>query len=327
LKITQNTGGEVSASPLHKKQNLSASEQMIEFSKEVKENCLDILKDSLKHKGFNSSLLQRLFLGKMTRSKIIYCIGKSKKISHQKMLTAASTVELLHEASLVHDDIQDKQKFRRGVTTIWHEYSVSEAISWGDFLLSASFNPLLQIESGYREDIINLNSTLQQMLEGQNIEQTSCGSKICKQKYIEVAELKTSALLELGIKLICSRNEDGYDKLLNACKSLGVSYQIQNDLNDFLEGETGIDYLNQVSSLPFLELYDLRKEADKNYSFQDIYKDEINEEESLYITKKLQNIIDQNIKSTFSIFSKELSDEYSELLIKIFRKYFSKVNL
>ena len=319
MKLELNIDGEVSASPSLKLKLINSWDEMAYFSDEVKQNCLDLVKGGIKHKGFRSSLSDKLFLGKMTRSKLVYCVGKSKNIPIDKMMRVACTVELLHEASLVHDDVQDQQQERRGVSTVWYEYSVSEAISWGDFLLSLSFEPLLQNEQCPRQDMLNFNKTFQRMLEGQNKEQTSVGRLLGHNDYIQIAELKTASLLELVMLLLFDEAGPHRAELLNACRCLGIAYQIQNDLDDFLSGVKGVDYKNKISSLPFLKLYDLRRRENLSYRYEQIFEDEIDASELSAVQDILQPLIDEKTNTTFSIFSKQLSHECFELLMKSFR--------
>ena len=115
-----------------------------DFLRSVKLRAYSIITKSFRFNGFCPKMTGSLFSGKMTRSKLAYAIGLSAGQPIERMITVACSMELLHEASLVHDDIQDKQTTRRGKLTIWKKYSINEAISWGDFLLSLSLEPFLQ---------------------------------------------------------------------------------------------------------------------------------------------------------------------------------------
>ena len=189
----------------------SVNQDLFEFKRSVKNNSLSLINNSIKSKGFPPEMTNAMFIGKMTRSILVFTIGKSFNVNYQRMINIASSIEILHEASLVHDDIQDRQEYRRNIPTVWKNYSISEAISWGDFLLSISLEPLL--DNGNISDIRHFNETIQKMLEGQNLEQTSVGKQISYADYLNIINLKTGSLIELiGILLV--NNEIQVKKLL-----------------------------------------------------------------------------------------------------------------
>ena len=99
-----------------------------DFLRSVKVRAYSIIAESFRFNGFSPTMAWSLFSGKMTRSKLVYSIGLSAGQPIERLITVACSMELLHEASLVHDDIQDKQTTRRGKPTIWKKYSINEAI-------------------------------------------------------------------------------------------------------------------------------------------------------------------------------------------------------
>ena len=292
------------------------------FSKIVKAKAINLISDSIKHSGFPKEMLKTLFEGKQTRSHFIFSIGSSLDTDFERMVNLAVAMELLHEASLVHDDVQDGQKYRRNIPTVWFKYSVSEAISWGDFLLSLTFEPLLLDSIHCRSDVININLTLRKMLEGQNKEQTTKGKKIDLKDYIEIVNLKTGSLLELPILFLFSPDSPQFTVLKKACSSLGMAYQVRNDLNDFLKGVDGVDYLNKISSLPFIKLYDERKKHQLNYLFENIFNSPILEEELKSISLECHKMIQQNITYFNSIFKDLIKPQCYDFLTKCLDKYF-----
>ena len=314
--------GGVLTPPTLSQTQFSITEDFKDFSKRVRSYSIELITKSIKRQGFDLKMLGKLFQGKMTRSKLVFTIGRSLQISDQRLLDVATSIEILHEASLVHDDIQDKQKYRRGIPTVWHDYSINEAISWGDFLLSLSFEPLLGSEFFKKNDIRAHNLTIQKMLEGQNFEQKSSERLISRDDYFSIASLKTGALIELPIRLLLSPLSSENDCILTSCRCLGIAYQSENDLNDFLQGTDGIDFVNKVSSLPFLELYHHRLKTNSSYTYDSIFKDKISVAESKFVSSVVHKIVDANLQSFYQVFSKILNQECFNLLQKSLNKYF-----
>ena len=267
-------------------------------------------------------MTESLFSGKMTRSKLVYSIGLSAGQPMERMITIACSMELLHEASLVHDDIQDKQTTRRGKPTIWKKYSINEAISWGDLLLSLSLEPFL--ESGTITDIKHHNKVIQLMLEGQNLEQTSKNKNINIDDYFNIIKLKTGSLLELPIHLLISSASEKKTSLLKAMKSLGIAYQVKNDLTDFSKGKSSIDFKNKISTLPFLELYKIRSAQNIKYPFEQVFDDKITKKELKEIEQKINPIIEKHTKYFINIFKRNLSKDCFDILRKSFEIYFKR---
>ena len=87
--------------------NHSLYDDADKFSKIVKAKAINLISDSIKHSGFPKEMLKTLFEGKQTRSHFIFSIGSSLDTDFERMVNLAVAMELLHEASLVHDDVQD----------------------------------------------------------------------------------------------------------------------------------------------------------------------------------------------------------------------------
>ena len=283
-----------------------------DFKREVKLRSFSIISRAIKSNGFSPNITDSLFSGKMTRSSMIYSIGSANGESLERLTTIASSIELLHEASLVHDDVQDQEEIRRQKPTIWKKFSVNEAINWGDFLLSLSIEPFLS--DGTINDIRLVNKTIQNMLEGQNREQTSSSILISEKDYLNNIKLKTSSLIELPIKLMAPNKNK--IRLIEASQKLGIAYQIKNDLDDFLEGKSGIDYKNKISTLPFLKLYKYRLKKNVYYDYKNIFAEKITTAENEQIKKVIVPYINKYSEESINIFKNCLSKDCFGILRK-----------
>lgn len=153
--------------------------------------------------------------------------------------------ELLHNASLIHDDIQDGDRYRRGRPSLWTQHGVSQAINGGDLLIALSY---LAIEAIPAADALRwrltraLSLAARQMVEGQAAElQLLAGDALAWDGYAACVEGKTAALFSLpieGAALIAGRATEEAVQLGDAFRPLGLLFQIQDDILD-LFGDNG----------------------------------------------------------------------------------------
>ena len=155
--------------------------------------------------------------------------------------------EFLHNASLIHDDIQDGDTHRRGQTALWTRYGIAQAINAGDFCIALGY---ASIEAIAVSPIMNweltkiLTRASRRIVEGQAAEMCLLTGRIPTfAEYARCVEGKTSALFSMpieGAALIAERTNEQATKLVEACRLLGLLFQIQDDMLD-LYGNNGRD--------------------------------------------------------------------------------------
>jgi geranylgeranyl diphosphate synthase type I len=169
------------------------------------------------------------------RLRPLICLASCRLLGGNKddVFQAALAVELLHNASLIHDDIVDRDRIRRGKPTIAAQYDDFTALLVGDLLFSLSF----KVASRYYSDprvIRTLSESVFDMVNG-----GSLGVKmrdelsVNEEAYIEVAELKTAALFRAAASLgaICAGREQNKFTLMSRFgTTLGVAFQIKDDI-------------------------------------------------------------------------------------------------
>jgi geranylgeranyl diphosphate synthase type I len=215
--------------------------------------------------------------GKRLRPLLVYGAALAyarKKGGDEAALMQASTpyalaVELIHNATLIHDDIQDEDRNRRGAETLWVKYSVAQAINCGDAWF---FVPQLLIqEADYSAELkVDLLAHLQRktlaVIEGQSQEfalksRFAKGEEISVSQYLLMVEGKTSALFSmplLGGAKIAGAGSLEQKALEQSALHLGRAFQIQDDLLDLWgdkgRGETGSDIKEGKLSYPMVLL-------------------------------------------------------------------------
>ncbi len=155
--------------------------------------------------------------------------------------------ELLHNASLIHDDIQDGDRLRRGQPALWTRYGTAQAINAGDLCIALGYAAIGAV-AGSDALRWQLTSTMtraaRRIVEGQAAEIGMLDRAAPSwSEYAACVEGKTSALFALpieGAALIAGRSPDEARLLADACRPLGLLFQVQDDILD-LYGESGRD--------------------------------------------------------------------------------------
>lgn len=172
--------------------------------------------------------------GKRIRSLMIFLLTRAmnKELSdfHYKL---ALSVEMIHNATLIHDDIVDCSLLRRGRKTINFDYDSKLAVLAGDYLLAEVIKMLSVIEN---KNIRNLYSeAMSEMINGE-LNQYFNRFKICTiEEYIEKSKAKTAKLFEAGIVSVMYFENESVEVIKNITDfalNFGIAFQIQNDLGN-----------------------------------------------------------------------------------------------
>ncbi|MET3109375.1 geranylgeranyl pyrophosphate synthase [Oxalobacteraceae bacterium GrIS 2.11] len=206
--------------------------------------------------------------GQRLRARLALGAGQAIGLSEEDCIHIAAAVELLHNASLIHDDLQDKDKYRRGQESVWSKFSSNLAICCGDLYLSAAYGVLGNISKPavlpklFRQ----MHGRVTEAILGQSADLSIGANHMMLDTYIQVVMAKSGALLSLPLELIFLMG--GYDEMIRpaqkACKHFAVGFQIYDDVCDFsadcgpINGSVGdedrfnivavFNYLNSVTN-------------------------------------------------------------------------------
>lgn len=169
--------------------------------------------------------------GKMLRSRLAFRVGPSADVPHRTLLYASAAVEMIHAASLLHDDVIDGGYLRRGVPTFWVERGVPGAILVGDLMLFKALDIVSEVEDGrLTRRLIKLTGEVcdaesEQELLLRNTEPTW-------ENCVKIARRKTGALFAFAA-FACG----GEDERLSAALGesgyiIGTAYQLADDILD-----------------------------------------------------------------------------------------------
>ncbi|MBD5401449.1 polyprenyl synthetase family protein [bacterium] len=230
---------------------------------------------------------------------ILYLKALGEELTDNQ-LELLSIIELVHNASLIHDDIIDESTLRRGELTISAKFGNKLGVISGDYILSLAMQKLAKINN--IEVISHFSKTIKQMCIGeinQNFDKFKIGTI---ENYIDKTKNKTGYLFETA--LICctmfSEKELGTEQAGELGINTGIAFQIRDDL---------INYTNTDKSKPFNN--DIKEGI---YNAPIIYSGNINDYSSGI--EKTKVLLDNHIQNSLKITEKLPVNEYSIALKK-----------
>lgn len=173
--------------------------------------------------------------GKMLRPSMLILASKFGEYDSKKVLPLAAAIELLHIATLIHDDIIDNSKLRRGVETVQSKFGKDAAVYSGDYIIARSF---MLINQQYDQDIVrSLSKKIVQICAGELKQyQLRYNLNISISDYIKIVTGKTAALFALSMYL--GARAGGLEEKAARLFGLtglrtGIAYQIIDDCLDY----------------------------------------------------------------------------------------------
>ncbi len=175
--------------------------------------------------------------GQRVRARLALNAGIAVGLAHDDSVAIAVTAELLHNASLIHDDIQDEEHMRRARQTVWSLYGAKVAICAGDLLLSSAYGYLSEFSDSRKlHQLMRLvHSRTAKVIHGQ------CADLVAQKipvkdiaHYEAIAAAKSGALLGLPLELalVASGNDEAAEVGRLAAEAFAVGYQIADDIVD-----------------------------------------------------------------------------------------------
>lgn len=218
--------------------------------------------------------------GKRVRPIIVLLAGKICGGSYERLMNLALAVELIHTASLVHDDIIDRAKLRRNKPTLHVEYDLALALVLGDWLISKS----VELTAVYGREIIEESAKVGMMMsEGEIMDYYSAKEEFDEEEYFKCIERKTAVLFAYSAKIpgkIVSDDKKAVQKLYEYGYNLGMAYQLVDDL---------LEYLNTLKD---------KKSEFESYTLPQIYEKKFGSEDAVErVLSKIKVFTDRSISS------------------------------
>jgi len=221
-------------------------------------------------------------------------------------INLAACVELIHTATLMHDDVIDFSNFRRGKKTINSIWGNQSSILLGDYLLSRCFE--MMVEDGNLEVLKLLSSTSSIIAQGEILQLQHKGEiDMLEETYLKIISTKTAALFSASTKIgaiLANKKNKEKDALEFYGKNLGLTFQIADDALDYnseikiFGKKIGNDFYEGKITLPIILLFQQTNNIEKK-KLIDIFKESKKMENDLKFTLELilkYNIINQCYK-------------------------------
>lgn len=243
-------------------------------------------------KDLNEDIVFRLYAkissGKKLRAKLILKIASSK---NEEAIKLASIVEMIHAASLLHDDVIDEADTRRGEVSINALFGDKTAIMLGDILYSKAFFELCDFSKDVAKTISNA-VTLLSVGELLDVE-LSKSFNANKDKYFDMIYKKTASLIEAASSSAAMLEGYDGDKFALYGKNLGLAFQIIDDVLDITSDEKTLgkpamnDFKEGKTTLPYIFLYEKLNDMEKK-KLLTLFKRDIDKGEQNWIKQKMK---------------------------------------
>jgi octaprenyl-diphosphate synthase len=260
--------------------------KIVEQIKQPIENEMNLFEEKFRN-SMNSqvALLNRIthYLlnrkGKQMRPMFVFLCAKlvNNGEVNERTYRGAAVIELIHTATLVHDDVVDDSNKRRGFFSINALWKNKIAVLVGDFLLSKGL--LLSIDNNDFDLLKIISVAVREMSEGELLQiEKARRLDITEDVYYEIIRQKTATLIAaccaLGTRSVQPENDVLVEKMRLFGEYIGMAFQIKDDLFDYTDGPigkpTGIDIKEQKMTLPLISVLNSVSDKEKKWLINSI---------------------------------------------------------
>lgn len=242
------------------------AEQLVRVDESIKcnlETGVSVIDSSVMHLFFSG--------GKKIRASLVLLSSALRSEIPGEAVDLAAAVEIVHAASLIHDDIIDKSFLRRGNVSVPGKYGDKVAVLAGDYMYSAAVN--IAVRNNDHRILDTMAGATKEMVTGElyQIEYSNI-DRITEDHYYSIIERKTGRLMAASCKiggLIAGLSENDCAALYEAGLNMGYAFQIIDDTFDFADSsevtgkDVGNDFLDGKITLPFIYILRNGSEDDR----------------------------------------------------------------
>ena len=234
--------------------------------------------------------------GKKIRSRLNLIASSSSKNSDRYKL--ASIIELLHTATLVHDDVVDNASTRRGAISVNSLWSNAHGVLIGDYIYSKAF--MLMVEIGKKDILAELADATNDISQGELIQLDAISNiKISLNKLKKISYFKTGRLFEASAKtgaMLAGANKNFIKNISESAKNIGILFQIKDDLLDYSNSsKTGKQSFQDLKegkvTYPFFFALKNSSQKEKKQLISFLGNQRLNEKKALALISKLNGLI------------------------------------
>ena len=234
--------------------------------------------------------------GKKIRSRLNLIASSSSKNSDRYKL--ASIIELLHTATLVHDDVVDNASTRRGAISVNSLWSNAHGVLIGDYIYSKAF--MLMVEIGKKDILAELADATNDISQGELIQLDAISNiKISLNKLKKISYFKTGRLFEASAKtgaMLAGANKNFIKNISESAKNIGILFQIKDDLLDYSNSsKTGKQSFQDLKegkiTYPFFFALKNSSQKEKKQLISFLGNQRLNEKKALALISKLNGLV------------------------------------
>ncbi len=280
-----------------------------------------------KHLRADSALIQSVVehllekRGKRIRPTFLFLTARCSGMNHADMISAALAIELIHTATLLHDDVIDEADTRRGHKTVNSKWNNLISILMGDFFFAKSFRLLVSTKCPELMERVSKTTEIVSFGELRQIEE--CGNfDLSEDTYLDIISAKTASLFSTSAvsgALLNNASSREVNRLSSFGENVGISFQIADDLLDLI-GDTkkigkqvGSDLMQGKATLPLI--FSLKKSSRK-------IRDEITGILSNGTKKsEYRKVIDFIMDYGGIEYARSRAEQFGENGLKLLRKY------
>jgi len=188
-------------------------------------------------------------------------------------INLAACIELIHNATLLHDDVIDNSDLRRGIKTANSIWGNQSSILVGDYLFSRCFE--MMVEDGSQEILKLLSSTSSRIAQGEVLQLEHRGEvDLLEETYFNIINMKTAALFSAATKVgacLGNKSKKEKDALQSYGKNLGLAFQIADDALDYFSSkkifgkEIGKDFYEGKTTLPLIIIFQRGNDEERSF--------------------------------------------------------------
>ena len=300
-----------------------------------------LIKNEIIEEKAISDLYEYIFSsdGKKLRAKLSLISSSLNKRKNHKRLKLAAVIELLHTATLIHDDVVDDSQTRRGVKSVNNIWSNAHGVLIGDYIYSKAF--ILMVEIGEPKILQELANATNDISKGELIQLDALqNTKIGLEELKAISYFKTGRLFEASAKTgaaLAGGDKSFVNSISRCAKYLGILFQIKDDLLDYSLNENIIgkpvfqDMKEGKVTYPFYFAYQNGDKKNKERLKSYLGKNKLNINSAYKLIdqlggiKKTENLafeyLDKAKQSANSIKNKHIKEEMLKLIYSaLYRK-------
>ena len=268
----------------------------IDITKELK-TVEKLIKSDINKEKTISGLYNYIFKsnGKKIRSRLNLIASSSSENSDRYKL--ASIIELLHTATLVHDDVVDNASTRRGAMSVNSLWSNAHGVLIGDYIYSKAF--MLMVEIGKKDILAELADATNDISQGELIQLDAISNiKISLNKLKKISYFKTGRLFEASAKtgaMLAGANKNFIKNISESAKNIGILFQIKDDLLDYSNSsKTGKQSFQDLKegkvTYPFFFALKNSSQKEKKQLMSFLGNQRLNEKKAISLISKLNGL-------------------------------------